>query len=77
MKQSICLISMLYLAAAAVVMGREASAADIPQIDLTEWTPPSIDSVGDDPFGKLVHRFHGTDHLCRIHVSCHGLYPDC
>jgi len=54
MKQSICLISMLYLAAAAVVMGREASAADIPQIDLTEWTPPSIDSVGDDPFGKLV-----------------------
>src|SRR5258705_12019151 len=24
----------------------------------------------------LVHRFHGTDHLCGIHVSCHGLYPD-
>src|SRR5258708_10469054 len=23
----------------------------------------------------LVHRFHGTDHLCGIHVSCHGLYP--
>ena len=24
----------------------------------------------------LVQRFHGTDHLCGIHVSCHGLYPD-
>src|SRR5215467_15688752 len=58
MKQSICLISMLYLAAAAVVMGREASAADIPQIDLTEFTPPSLDSVGDDPFGKLVKYGH-------------------
>src|SRR5258708_29779140 len=23
----------------------------------------------------LVHRFPGTDHLCGIHVSCHGLYP--
>src|SRR5215472_87262 len=54
MKQSICLISMLSLAAAAVVMGREAPAADVLQIDLAEWTPPSIGSVGDDPFGKLV-----------------------
>ena len=54
MKQSICLISMLSLAAAAIVMGREAPAADVPQIDLAEWTPPSIGSVGDDPFGKLV-----------------------
>src|SRR5215475_4106060 len=54
MKQSICLISMLSVAAAAVLMGREAPAADTPQIDLAEWTPPSIGSVGDDPFGKLV-----------------------
>ncbi|HMA72594.1 MAG TPA: c-type cytochrome [Xanthobacteraceae bacterium] len=54
MKQSICLISVLYLAAAAVVTGREASAMDVPQIDLTEWTPPSIGAVGDDPLGKLV-----------------------
>jgi hypothetical protein len=24
---------------------------------------------------KLVHRFHGTDHLCGIHVIHDGLYP--
>jgi len=35
-------------------MRREAPAADVPQIDFAEWTPPSIGSVGDDPFGKLV-----------------------
>jgi len=29
-----------------------------------------------DAGDKLVHRFHGTDHLCGIHVSCDGLYPD-
>jgi len=54
MKQSIGLISMLSLAAAAVAMAREAPAADVLQIDLAEWTPPSIGSVGDDSFGKLV-----------------------
>src|SRR5215472_8258337 len=54
MKQSICLISMLSLAAAAAVVTREARAADIPQIDLADWTPPGIGSVGDDAFGKLV-----------------------
>src|SRR5262249_35969779 len=54
MKRSICLISMLSLAAVAVMLGREVLAADVPQIDLAEWTPPSIGTVGDDPFGKLV-----------------------
>jgi thiosulfate dehydrogenase len=27
-------------------------------IDLTLWTPPNIDAVGDDPFGKLVKYGH-------------------
>src|SRR5215471_4806970 len=54
MKQSLCLISMAALAVAAVTMVREAPAADVPQVDLAQWTPPSIGSVGDDPFGKLV-----------------------
>jgi thiosulfate dehydrogenase len=35
-------------------MTREASAADVLQIDLVTWTPPSIGSLGDDAFGKLV-----------------------
>src|SRR5262249_53881440 len=58
MKQSICLISMLSVAAAAVLMGREAPAADTPQIDLAEWTAPSIGSVEDDPLGRLVKYGH-------------------
>jgi thiosulfate dehydrogenase len=28
-------------------------AAELPTIDLTQWTPPDIATVGDDPFGKL------------------------
>jgi thiosulfate dehydrogenase len=28
--------------------------ADVPQVDLAEWTPPNIRTVGDDAFGKLV-----------------------
>jgi len=54
MKLNICLISVVALAAAATTVAREAPAADMPQINLAEWTPPSIGSVGDDPFGKLV-----------------------
>ena len=41
-------------------------------IAMDRWVFAPIPSVAE-----LVHRFHGTDHLCRIHVSCHGLYPDC
>ena len=54
MKLNICLISVLALVATATTMTRQAPAADVPQIDLAEWAPPSIGSVGDNPFGKLV-----------------------
>jgi thiosulfate dehydrogenase len=54
MKLTVCLISMLALTATAIAMSREATAADVPEFDLTKWAPPSIDSVGDDPFGRLV-----------------------
>ena len=33
-------------------------AAELPTIDLTQWTPPDIATVGDDPFGKLVKYGH-------------------
>jgi thiosulfate dehydrogenase len=54
MKRNICLISLVALSVTAAVVTREALAADVPQIDLAEWTPPGIGSVGDDAFGKLV-----------------------
>jgi thiosulfate dehydrogenase len=54
MKLSVCLIATLTVAAATTAMMREGPAADVPQLDLAEWTPPSIGSAGDDPFGKLV-----------------------
>ena len=31
-----------------------ARAAEIAQVNLTEWTPPDIKSVGDDALGKLI-----------------------
>jgi thiosulfate dehydrogenase len=58
MKPNACLMGVLALAAAASAMTRDASAADVAQVDLAAWTPPSIRSVGDDPFGKLVKYGH-------------------
>ncbi len=54
MKLNICMFAMLAVVAAGATMTCEASGADVPQVDLTDWTPPSIGSVGDDPFGRLV-----------------------
>src|SRR5258708_3664232 len=54
MKLNVCLIAILVVAAATTAMVREGPAADVPQVDLAEWTPPNMGSAGDDPFGKLV-----------------------
>ena len=48
------MVAFFFLAAAASMASRDAPAADAPKFDLTEWTPPQLRSVGDDPFGKLV-----------------------
>jgi thiosulfate dehydrogenase len=52
------LIRLLPIVAVLAVMNLTSSggvrAADVPQINLTEWTPPDIATVGDDAFGKLV-----------------------
>ncbi len=51
----ICLILLLAtLSAQSLTPGRDLLAADSTKIDLTQWTPPDIATVGDDPFGKLV-----------------------
>jgi thiosulfate dehydrogenase len=55
MRRLICLIWVCAVFAAAnFAAGFGALAADVPQIKLTEWTPPDISTVGDDAFGKVV-----------------------
>src|SRR5215470_7550895 len=54
MRRSLCLKVAFLLVAAAGLTSRSVLAADPPRFDLTEWTPPQLGSVGDDPFGKLV-----------------------
>jgi thiosulfate dehydrogenase len=40
--------------AVALMAGPAGAAAERVDIDLTQWTPPDIATVGDDPFGELV-----------------------
>src|SRR5580692_381091 len=60
MQRLICLMSVRLMSVVAVIAAANVAAshvvlgADVQQINLTEWTPPSIDTVGDDAFGKLV-----------------------
>jgi thiosulfate dehydrogenase len=55
MKRFICVISVVAVFVAAnVTASRSVLSADVPQINLTQWTPPDINTVGDDAFGKLV-----------------------
>ena len=50
--------SSMVCAAVALVIGAALTtpvpAAEVPQVDLTDWTAPRIRTVGDDAFGKLV-----------------------
>jgi thiosulfate dehydrogenase len=41
-----------------LIAGSQPSHAETVVIDLTQWTPPDISTVGDDPFGKLVKYGH-------------------
>jgi thiosulfate dehydrogenase len=50
-----CLVSAIaVLTAVNITTSPDALAADAPQANLTEWTPPDIRTVGDDAFGRLV-----------------------
>jgi thiosulfate dehydrogenase len=56
-------LTVVFCVAAAGAAGFAVTAAELPQaiappVDLTVWTPPPIDSAGDDPFGRLVRHGH-------------------
>jgi thiosulfate dehydrogenase len=46
------------LGAGFLIAGSQPPRAETIVIDLTRWTPPNINTVGDDPFGKLVKYGH-------------------
>jgi thiosulfate dehydrogenase len=46
------------LSASFLIAGSQSSRAEAVVIDLTRWTPPDINTVGNDPFGKLVKYGH-------------------
>src|ERR1700730_5877042 len=60
MQRIICLMSVRLMSVVAAFAAENVApshvllAADVQQVNLTQWTPPSIDTVGDDAFGKLV-----------------------
>jgi thiosulfate dehydrogenase len=54
MKHSWLLFLAATLCAAASIAGPDRSIQGSSEIDLTQWTPPDIATVGDDPFGTLV-----------------------
>jgi thiosulfate dehydrogenase len=43
---------------AGIFISGNARAAEPVAVDLIHWTPPAIDSVGDNPFGRLVKYGH-------------------
>jgi thiosulfate dehydrogenase len=54
MKHSRVISLVATLCAMAIMAGRASAAMAGVDIDLSQWTPPDIATVGDDPFGKLV-----------------------
>ena len=48
-----------------------APGAEVLQVDLTDWSPPKLSSLGNDPFSKLVKYGHAlvTDDLCAVDGS--------
>src|SRR5436190_17509988 len=46
------------ISASLLICVNQIAAAEPVVIDLTQWTPPAIGTVGDDPFGKLVKYGH-------------------
>jgi thiosulfate dehydrogenase len=56
MKRIWCMIALL--GSAVWMRGDPLPAAETIAVDLTQWKPPDIRSIGEDPFGKLVKYGH-------------------
>jgi thiosulfate dehydrogenase len=55
MKLHVRCMSAIALGAAVTVLATSGiRSAEVPRVDLAEWTPPGIRSLGDDAFGKLA-----------------------
>ena len=54
MKRSCLALPIARLCAAILTAGSNQAAAGSVEFDLTQWTPPDIATVGDDPFGAAV-----------------------
>ena len=51
-------LTLLKIATGVVIWGSQIAAAEPGVVDLTQWIPPDIATVGDDAFGKLVKYGH-------------------
>ena len=58
MKLSWLFLLAAMLCTAASIAGLNRATAGDSDIDLTQWTPPDITTVADDPFGTLVKYGH-------------------
>jgi thiosulfate dehydrogenase len=58
MKRSSRSLFAAMLVVAALIQAGDPLARDLVTIDLTQWVPPDLSLVGDDPFGKLVKYGH-------------------
>ncbi len=58
MKQFLLLLLVSALCATASLAGPDGATPANSTIDLTQWAPPNIAAVGDDPFGALVKYGH-------------------
>jgi thiosulfate dehydrogenase len=58
MKQIAFVAFVALLASASLVTASNSVAGDGAKVDLTKWTAPDIESVGNDPFGQLVKYGH-------------------
>jgi thiosulfate dehydrogenase len=58
MKRSWLILLAATLSSVALMAGRDMPAAESIDINLTQWTPPDISTVADDPFGTLVKYGH-------------------